>query len=263
MLKFANSAFIKAPGWVVEPGAGWARQNLRVRFGVLEHPQGLTLVDTGYGPRVTEGSRGFALRAYAAAFRPQLVEGPAEVLQRMGYGPADVRRIIVTHFHVDHVAALKDFPQAEVLAHGPTAAHVKAASHRQNLRHAVFKELLPDELKVTDVTALPQVTAPMGLGKGYDLFGDGQVLAIDLPGHAEGHFGLCLPEQSLLYACDVQWTAGGLTTPEPVLARAVSQDRAAAQHSTARIAAFAEAGGHVVLCHDPALSPFDLEQSHG
>lgn len=263
MLSFANSSFIKAPGWVVEPGSGWARQDLRVRFGVLEHPKGLTLVDTGYGPRVTQGPRSFALRAYATAFRPRLVEGPKEVLHRMGYEPDDVKRIIVTHFHADHVAALRDFPKAELLAHGPTAAHVKAARPRQTLRHAVFTELLPDQLDVTDVTALPKVPAPMGLGTGYDLFGDGQILAIDLPGHAEGHFGLCLPDQSLLYACDVQWTPGGLTSAEPLLGRIASHDRAAARQSTARVAAFAEAGGQVVLCHDPAPCPFDLEQTHG
>lgn len=264
---FASSAIVRAPERLVLAGGRWRTLRLKVRYGILRHPEaGLVLIDTGYGPRVTKGPRSPALRLYAAVLGPELLaEGqPEAALQRLGATPEEVRAIVVTHFHADHVAALGLFPQARIFAQGSVLARIMARSGWRNLRHGVFTELLPAGLaaRITDIGALPRRAAPLGLGAGHDILGDASLLAIDLPGHAEGHFGLCFTTLAvpLLYAVDVQWLAAALGESQapgfPATLVADDQDGLAA--STRRVAAFREAGGDVLLCHDPLDSPYDL-----
>ena len=43
-----------------------------------------------------------------------LEETAARQVERLGYGPEDVRHIVLTHFHYDHAGGLPDFPRAKV-----------------------------------------------------------------------------------------------------------------------------------------------------
>jgi glyoxylase-like metal-dependent hydrolase (beta-lactamase superfamily II) len=171
--------------------------------------------------------------------------------------------VIVTHFHADHVAMLRRFPQAQILAKGSVldALNRRGAG---NIRHGVFAELLPGDIaaRLTDVATLPTRTAPLGLGQGRDLFGDGFMLAIDLPGHAEGHFGVCFPKLAvpLLYAVDAQWLlAAILENRVPGFpASLIAENALQLAESVRRVADFHRAGGMVMLCHDPIRTPYDL-----
>jgi glyoxylase-like metal-dependent hydrolase (beta-lactamase superfamily II) len=265
---FANSAFVSAPERLVVRSGGRHPLRFKVRYGVHQHPTaGLVLIDTGYGPRVTEGAgRSLPLRIYASLLRPKLIEElqPTRVLDRLGASTADVAAIVLTHFHADHVAALHLFPKANIYAKAAVLARIRARSRFANLRHGIFDELLPQDLssRIVDIDQLPVRPAPHGLGEGADLFGDDETLAVDLPGHAEGHFGICFAAQlvPLLYAVDAQWCAAALAPGKaPGLpASLIASDRRALSASTRRVAAFVENGGDVLLCHDPSESPYDL-----
>ncbi|EAV43498.1 hypothetical protein SIAM614_02436 [Stappia aggregata IAM 12614] len=265
---FANSAFVSAPERLAVRGGGRHPLRFKVRYGVYQQPTaGLVLIDTGYGPQVTEGpGRSLPLRLYARLLRPELVEEhqPVRVLERLNASTEDVAAIVLTHFHADHVAALTLFPKARIYAKAAVLARILARSRFANLRHGVFDELLPQDLtsRIVDIAQLPVRRAPHGLVEGADLFGDGTLLAVDLPGHAEGHFGICfagLPVP-LLYAVDAQWCAAALAPGKaPGLSSAlVATDRRALAASTRRVAAFLENGGDALLCHDPSDSPYDL-----
>ncbi|MBL4813576.1 MAG: MBL fold metallo-hydrolase [Rhodobacteraceae bacterium] len=263
---FANSGFIRAKERLVLKGGLWGRSvKLRVRYGVVRHPKaGVILVDTGYGPLPADPGPG--LRLYNKVLRPELVaaQAPAEVLRQIGAEMADVQLIILTHFHADHLGGLSLFPNAQIMARRSVYENIKNRSKLSNPHHGVFTSLLPDNLgaRMTDVATLPMCAAPLGLGEGHDLLADGSMLAIDLPGHAEGHFGICFPQLTtpLLYAVDVQWLhlachearLPGLPTT------LIMDDKAAALRSSAKAAQFSAAGGDLVLCHAPELGRFDL-----
>ena len=264
---FANSAFVMAPERLFLRGGAWRRVPLKVRYGFFLHPTvGPVLIDTGYGPSVTQGTRSLVLRVYNRVLGPDLVaEGePETVLRRLGFKPEDVGTIIVTHFHADHVAGLDLFPKARIVAKAEELRTILKQSAHKNLRHGVFSELLPADLasRVEDVDGVAVREAPFGLGRGRDLFGDGSVLAMDLPGHAEGHFGLCfvyLPGP-LLYAEAAQRCAEELEEGRRpgFPANLIADDPGAVAESTRRVLAFRQAGGEVLLCHDPAESRYDL-----
>ena len=60
------------------------------------------------------------------------------------------------------------------------------------LRHGIFKELIPPDIeqRLLPLEELKRLPTGTVLGEGYDLFGDASYLAVPLPGHAFGHFGI-------------------------------------------------------------------------
>ncbi len=230
---------------------GRGRADLAVRFGVLERPgQPPVLIDAGWPDR--RAGDGLLLWLYGAVLRPRIdpAVSPQAVLggQRPG-------AMLLTHFHADHVGAARDL--AGVPIHAPARALAEARRHPwRALRHGVMAGLLPQA--VIDLAG--DLALPFGLGcGGRDVLGDGAVLSVPLPGHAEGHTGLLFPafDPPVLYAADVQWVWPAIAEGRPPRgpARAVYADAGAAMESLARVRAFAKAGGRVVLCHDPASVP--------
>jgi len=76
-------------------------QSLDYFFWVLRYDDAAVLVDTGFDPEV-------AARRGRDCLCP-----PAEALRRLGIESVD--RVVVTHFHYDHVGNLPAFPDAELL----------------------------------------------------------------------------------------------------------------------------------------------------
>ena len=271
---FHDSARVVVPERLVLRAGRLARTALRVRWGLVRHPAlGPVLIDTGYGPRVTGAAAGPArpahprsllLRLYAAALRPRLdPRGHAlAVLAREGIAPDDVRRIVVTHFHADHVAALRDFPRARIWASGREWAKVAGRTRPANIHHGVFPELLPGDLRarLDPIEERPASATPSGLGPAHDLAGDGSLLAVPLPGHSPHHFGVLLPlDPPLLYAVDVQWMREGVSEGRVPggPSRIAHSDPAEMRRSVERVRRFAESGGRFVLCHEPGATEFD------
>ncbi|MFN3824058.1 MAG: MBL fold metallo-hydrolase [Pseudorhodobacter sp.] len=274
---FANSAFVDAPERFILRGGRWRQRALWVRYGLFLSPRvGPVLIDTGYTDHsVTAPGRSLGLRLYGRILRPRLVvDGQPEVfLARHRLRPEDVTRVVVTHFHVDHVSGLALFPKARFVASGAAWNALRARGGLANLRHGVFPELLPpgfaDRMDLIESAGLvPLDFSASGRAtetlQGHDLFGDGAMLALPLPGHAEGHFGLVFPQLSrpLLYGVDAQWLKAAL--PEPKRpgypAQLIAADPAAIGRSTDLVEAFGRAGGDVVLCHDPEPTHHDLAQ---
>ncbi len=254
-ISFPNSATVTAPERFVLRGGRWTRIALPVRYGRFDHPiGGQCLVDTGYSSRVTEGGRSLPLRLYAAILQPKL---SADVLP-CAMPHADT--ILVTHLHADHVSALKDYPDARIFIDAQALKSFLDGGAFARVRHGLFKELIPDDLltRCTDYASCRRVDAPMGLGPASDIFGDGSVLGVPLPGHMNGHTGILWARRDapLLYAADSEWLfeaiRSGRSPGYP--ARAILDDVAAARDTAHRIRTFAEKGGKVVLCHDPILS---------
>ena len=263
---FPTGAVVKARERLVLKGGGWGRLDIPIRYGLWQHARfGPVLIDTGYSSRVTsDAKRGVGLKLYNALLRPQLIEvnAPLRRLSALGFGPGDVTRIVLTHFHADHVAGLHDFPDAHILASADAFATLSRMSRLQQLHNVYYPELLPADFagRLLPIEDCPPAELPYGLGHGFDLFRDGSLLAVPLPGHALGHFGLLWPEQALLYAVDAQWLLRAImerrlpTGP----ARLTYASEAAVTASCEKVRAFALAGGRVVLCHDP--EPVDLAQ---
>lgn len=257
--EFPTSSFVGAPEWPLIRGGRWRRIQLPIRYGFFRHPEfGPVLIDTGYTDRVTAGTRTLDLRLYSAGLSPRLVEeGQLEAfLVTRGLAREDISTVILTHFHADHISACRDLPNARFYAGGSAYDELRRSSHFKRIIHGVFLDLLPPDFaqRLTPFEDLPQTEGPLGLGPCGDLFGDGAVLIVPLPGHAIGHAGVVFPglEPPLLYAVDTEWLRPALAPGRSgIAARLVSHDPEAGARSRARVLDFANAGGRVILCHDP------------
>lgn len=258
---FPNSAIVGTYEWPLIKSGRWRKVQIPIRFGFFRHPRiGPVLIDTGYSDRVTSGKRSLDLRLYCAGLRPQLVEDGQlrAFLGKQGLSVTDIKAVILTHFHADHISAARDLVNARFYACGQGYAELRRMSHLKRILHGVFLDLLPEDFgeRLTAFEEVRTLDGPFGLGPCSDLFEDGSVLVAALPGHAIGHVGVVFPGVTppLLYAADVEWLRGALAPGRSGLAASlVGHDREASKASNAKALAFEQAGGQVVLCHDPEV----------
>ncbi|HTK08419.1 MAG TPA: MBL fold metallo-hydrolase [Ktedonobacteraceae bacterium] len=178
---------------------------------LLQHPEhGWLLWDTGYAPHMLSATQHLPYSLYRRAtplvLNPKLAV--AAQLARWNIGPHDIRRVIISHFHADHIAGLRDFPEAELIALESAYADVAARKGINALRRGFIPTLLPDDFRER-ATLLPPFTGSVlsTLGATYDLFNDGSLLFVELPGHAHGQIGMLVntTRGRILFAADGCW----------------------------------------------------------
>jgi glyoxylase-like metal-dependent hydrolase (beta-lactamase superfamily II) len=264
-LFFTTSILPVRESLVLRGGSGQTLP-LQVRVGYFHHPTfGPTLIDTGYWAALGKKPNLY-LRLYSWLLKPSVLsaEPLSDGLAPLGRCKQDIQTVILTHFHADHIGGLADLPQARILTSRQAWDAVQSRGATRNALAGVFPSLLPTDFqrRLVFFEDAAVVQAPLGLGPAWDIAGDGTVLIVDLPGHHDGHIGVCFAKlaQPLLYATDVQWLLQAVLEDRcPGFPASLTlHDRKAAAASVAKVRAFAQMGGQVVLCHDPHSSPFDV-----
>lgn len=82
------------------------RTNVTYTFNVLQNEDGVILVDTGYDNRSAED------QALADGVNLTNYHSPAEMLKKIGISAEDVKHVILTHAHWDHMGGISLFPNA-------------------------------------------------------------------------------------------------------------------------------------------------------
>lgn len=82
---------------------------------LIEGEDSLTLVDTGFGIRdYASPSRHVELFIRVNGIPRDIDETAVSKVTKLGFKPEDIRRIVLTHLHLDHVGGVVDFPWGEV-----------------------------------------------------------------------------------------------------------------------------------------------------
>jgi N-acyl homoserine lactone hydrolase len=95
---------------------------------LIEHPEGLIVVDTGENSRVNEQGylphwHPYFRRGVRESVEPADEIGPQ--LRALSFSPDDVRWVVLTHLHNDHTGGLAHFPDSEILVYRPEFDHAK------------------------------------------------------------------------------------------------------------------------------------------
>ncbi|HLH62972.1 MAG TPA: MBL fold metallo-hydrolase [Ktedonobacteraceae bacterium] len=188
---------------------------------LLYHPQqGWLLWDTGYAPRILTATQRlpFLLYRYATPLRLRPELSVVAQLARWNLQPGDIRRVILSHFHADHIAGLRDFPQAEIIASEAAYEDIAWRHGLRALQRAFIPALLPKDFDKR-VRLLSTFAGPVlpALGQAHDLFGDGSLLLMELPGHARGQMGLLAQTTrgQMLFAADGCWLRRSIRERRP------------------------------------------------
>jgi N-acyl homoserine lactone hydrolase len=141
---------------------------------LVVHPRGTLLWDSGTIPddQIKPGGTTVARATVLKTLSGQLME--------IGYKPADVTYLALSHYHYDHSANANQFAGSTWLVQRPERA-------------AMFPDTPPANPIDPDVTAkfsALKTSKTVILDGDRDVFGDGTVVIVSTPGHTPGHQSL-------------------------------------------------------------------------
>ena len=150
-----------------------------INMWIIDHPMGLIVYDTGNNVAISDGNctshwnEGFCGLLQPSQTRDDVID---KILERVGFSAGDVKIVITSHSHLDHIGNIEMFPDA---------IHV---IQKKELYQAWWPEkfqrggahVMADYDDARDFTYFE-------LNGDYDLFGDGSVVIISTPGHTLGH----------------------------------------------------------------------------
>jgi glyoxylase-like metal-dependent hydrolase (beta-lactamase superfamily II) len=220
---------------------------------LIKHKQDYFLFDTGMGAQVDgqyQQGMPFWLRPFFKYERP--VVPARDQLARAGLPP--VTRVILSHSHWDHAGGVLDFPDAKI---GVSEAEMAIIRKPTTGPGGTWASQVADPAIAWDVLAFN--SGPFkGYAQSLDLYQDGSVVLVPMPGHTAGSIGLFLTVDSGLvyfFIGDVAWTQDAMQASAPKFWAAsllVDQDADQTQASVAQVRATVQAQPNLVVvpAHD-------------
>ncbi len=215
----------------------------------IEHRDGVILVDSGALAGLMRLPRWHPYFRFAVRFdiEPEQEAGPQ--LRAIGIGPADVKRVVLTHMHIDHDGGLGAFPQSEILVSPGELAIASgiAGRIRGYLPQRWPKSFDPRPLALDRVAYGP-------FARSRRLTADGAIVAVATPGHTRDHVSVIVEDgdEAVFIAGDASYDEAAMLAGT---IDGVSPDERVAWATLAAIRAFAASRPTVYLpAHDPGAA---------
>lgn len=197
-VKVFNTAWVRTRKSLLLAGAKWEPLDVVTLFAVIEHPQrGIILFDTGVHTQFHHATRKFPYRIHNILTPFDLKEenNAGNQLLKIGMHPDDVKAMIISHGHADHIPGIIDFPNAKIIINNVELDfmcwdHTKHNSFKL-LRNAYLKSLYNNcrnEIMPIDFTTRGK--SHRMFKTAVDLWDDGTMYLVELPGHTKGQMGL-------------------------------------------------------------------------
>lgn len=223
---------------------------------LVRHPKGTFLYDTGLCSDIQH-----FLKDQPLWFRKVLgryvMEMPIGMqLEQQDLKPQDLDFALISHLHWDHVSGVPDLSGLPLHIH-----RVEYEAGQQSLlakNRGLVKRLLGD-----NPVRLYDLDGPgyAGFQASYDLFGDGSIILVPLPGHTAGQVGMFIHRANgahLFLIGDAAWIAENYRKPapmHPLLWSLVSSDQSTALQTLIQLHRFAHQHPEIpmIAMHDAPM----------
>ncbi len=151
-----------------------------INMWVIDHPKGLVVYDTGNNVAISDGNcASHWAQGNCDFLMPSQTRGDVidQQLEKLGYSTSDVKVVITSHSHLDHIGNIEMFPDA---------IHV---IQKRELYQAWWPEKFqrPSGAHVVGDYDEAREFNYHAIDGDMDLFGDGTVMILSTPGHTLGH----------------------------------------------------------------------------
>jgi glyoxylase-like metal-dependent hydrolase (beta-lactamase superfamily II) len=156
----------------------------------IEHPEGVIVVDTGQGVHLLETSRSYhPFLRWEVIFRIESEEEIGPQLRAIGIGPRDVRKVVLTHLHMDHDGGLAHFPNSEILV---SSDELRTASGWAGRIRGYLPNRWPSWF---DPAPIDLATEPFGpFARSRRMTQAGDIVVVATPGHTANHISVLVQE---------------------------------------------------------------------
>lgn len=153
---------------------------------VIEHPEGIILVDTGENSDSMEVDKYLHKESWYARYQFRNachvnIQRQSEIdkqLNKVNLNVEDVKLVVLTHMHLDHIDGLKYFPKQEIMV----------GDFEFNHPDNVFKTILPTWFKPNKLVYLSNKIEVFD--QAFPITQAEDLLYIPTPGHTLGHSSL-------------------------------------------------------------------------
>jgi glyoxylase-like metal-dependent hydrolase (beta-lactamase superfamily II) len=219
---------------------------------VIRRPLGETLVDPAFGTAIAKD-----LEQLPPWFTPISGDAKGKTPTIKSFEDArgdvrDVRDILLTHAHWDHAGAVRDLPYARIQLSRDELTFLLPLT--RYLEHGVMPHQLEGALGRMRAFAFDGPPL-LRFEASHDVYGDGSVIAVPLPGHTPGSTGYLVRGRGgkrWLLIGDAAWAIRGVEKPGNKTVRLLDSDWNKTNETLGRLHALREEHPEIVIvpAHD-------------
>ncbi|RRD39550.1 MBL fold metallo-hydrolase [Leptotrichia sp. OH3620_COT-345] len=219
-------------------------------FLIKHRKYGYVLYDTGYNIRLLKNTIKYMIYKKLNPVTLKREDMIDNHLKKAGIKAEEIKRIILSHLHPDHIGGIEYFSDIEIII----TEECFREYDKSSFKSLIFKEFLPKdfEKRLKIINSENRNKNIYGI-ESYDLFNDGSFLLISINGHSKGQCCAFFPEKNLFIASDVCWGMELLLLTEKMkfLPKMVQDNFSEYKKGVETLKKLAEKGVKIIVSHDP------------
>jgi len=177
-------------------GKDWV-QPVPIYAWVIEHDEGVMVVDTGETARTAEAGyfpRWHPYYKTAVRFHVLPEQEIGVQLKQMGIQPKDVKKVILTHMHTDHAGGLHHFPESKIHVYMPEYRRIRGF---QGQLDGYLPYRMPHWLSPIPIEFSFEKIGPFE--KSWNVTTKGDVMVVPTHGHTPAHISVIYKMEDVHY----------------------------------------------------------------